>query len=85
MKNWYYTRCVNETMLPNINGFERPQMWQFSHSTTGPGSSSGTTTYHRKNMTSLAFECAGYIHWSSNTNATVCFGVDEVNSMACSL
>ncbi|KAJ8595342.1 hypothetical protein M405DRAFT_728213 [Rhizopogon salebrosus TDB-379] len=54
-------------------------LYKFSHSTTGPGSSSGTTTYHRKNMTSLAFECAGYIHWSSNTNATVCFGVDELS------
>ncbi|OJA20888.1 hypothetical protein AZE42_00881 [Rhizopogon vesiculosus] len=58
---------------------EELELYKFSHSTTGSGSSSGTTTCHRKNMISLAFDNIGHIRWSSNTNATVRFGVEEVS------
>ncbi|KAG1753859.1 uncharacterized protein EDB91DRAFT_420884 [Suillus paluster] len=56
--------------------YEELELYKFLHSMTG--SSTGITTYHRKNMNSLSFETAGQIKWSSNTNATaVYFGVDS--------
>lgn len=39
----------------------------------------GTTTFHRKNLDTLIFETAGHVEWFSSFNATVWFGVDEVN------
>lgn len=52
-------------------------LFQFSHPLTGH--STGTTTFHRKNLGTLIFETAGYVEWFSSFNATVWFGVDEVN------
>jgi len=66
--------------MTKISSFERPPApSQFLHPMTG--SSSGVTTYHRKNMNSLIFERSGQIKWSSNTNATVEFGVEVVSSI----
>lgn len=41
----------------------------------------GTTTFHRKNLDTLVFETAGQVEWFSSFNATVLFGVDEVNHL----
>jgi hypothetical protein len=65
---------------------------QFHHPMTGL--TNATTTFHRKNLSmcpeniygsrlsptaaTLIFETAGQIEWSSNSNATVYFGIDEV-------
>ncbi|KAF9246952.1 hypothetical protein BU15DRAFT_57896 [Melanogaster broomeanus] len=58
------------------NAAEELELYRFSHPMTG--NSIGTTTYKRKNLDTLDFETAGYIEWFSSSNATVCFGVDEV-------
>ncbi|KAF7355178.1 hypothetical protein MSAN_01433500 [Mycena sanguinolenta] len=49
----------------------------FYHSVYGPAS--GVTTFQRKNLTTNVWEPAGEISWTSNTNATVHFGIDEVD------
>ncbi|KAI9574967.1 hypothetical protein HD554DRAFT_135097 [Boletus coccyginus] len=51
------------------------EIYKFSHPLTGH--STGTTTFHRKNLGTLIFETAGYVEWFSSFNATVWFGVDE--------
>ncbi|KAJ7507591.1 hypothetical protein B0H11DRAFT_2169371 [Mycena galericulata] len=50
---------------------------KFYHSSYGP--SSGVTTFQRKNLNTSVWEPAGEISWTSNTNATVHFGMTEVN------
>ncbi|KAJ7276236.1 hypothetical protein B0H12DRAFT_1005313, partial [Mycena haematopus] len=50
---------------------------KFYHSVYGP--SSGVTTFQRKNLTTNVWEPAGEISWTSNTNAIVHFGIDEVS------
>ncbi|KAH7920276.1 hypothetical protein BV22DRAFT_814079 [Leucogyrophana mollusca] len=52
------------------------ELYKFLHPMTGLAT--GITTYHRKNLITLVFETAGQIEWTSNTNATVYFGIDEV-------
>ena len=49
---------------------------KFYHPVTG--SNFGQTTFLRQNLATLVFETAGHIHWLSNLNATVHFGIDEV-------
>ncbi|KAJ6516051.1 hypothetical protein C8R45DRAFT_229928 [Mycena sanguinolenta] len=53
------------------------EIYEFYHSVYGP--SSGVTTFQRRNLTTNVWEPAGEISWTSNTNATVHFGIDEVN------
>ncbi|TFY79399.1 hypothetical protein EWM64_g4609 [Hericium alpestre] len=52
------------------------ELYKFYHPNTGL--SIGVTTFHRKNTTTSKWETAGEIEWSSDTNATVHFGIDEV-------
>ncbi|KAJ4492985.1 hypothetical protein C8J55DRAFT_220177 [Lentinula edodes] len=49
----------------------------FHHPVTGL--SHGLTTFHRQNLTTNIFETAGQIEWSSDYNATVHFGLEEVH------
>ncbi|KAN0097736.1 hypothetical protein V8E55_002182 [Tylopilus felleus] len=51
------------------------ELYKFSHPLTGH--STGTTTFHRKNLHTSIFETAGHVEWFSSFNATVWFGVDE--------
>ncbi|KAF8138175.1 hypothetical protein EV363DRAFT_1155660 [Boletus edulis] len=57
------------------NATEELEVYKFSHPLTGH--STGTTTFHRKNLDTAIFETAGHVEWFSSFNATVCFGVDE--------
>ncbi|KAF8558998.1 hypothetical protein OG21DRAFT_1519378 [Imleria badia] len=57
------------------NTAEELELYKFSHPLTGH--STGTTTFHRKNLDTLIFETAGHVEWFSSFNATVWFGVDE--------
>ncbi|KAG6378445.1 hypothetical protein JVT61DRAFT_12700 [Boletus reticuloceps] len=57
------------------NPTEELEVYKFSHPLTGH--STGTTTFHRKNLDTSIFETAGHVEWFSSFNATVCFGVDE--------
>ncbi|KAJ7283822.1 hypothetical protein C8J57DRAFT_1054392 [Mycena rebaudengoi] len=50
---------------------------KFYHSSLGP--SSGVTTFQRKNLNTSIWEPAGEISWTSDSNATVHFGIYEVN------
>jgi len=52
------------------------ELYRFHHPMTGLTTS--VTTIHRKNLATLVFEPAGSIEWSSDTNATVHFGLEEV-------
>jgi hypothetical protein len=56
--------------------FSGTHLDKFYHSVYGP--SSGVTTFQRKNLTTNVWEPAGEISWTSNSNATVHFGIDEV-------
>ncbi|KIJ70281.1 hypothetical protein HYDPIDRAFT_104967 [Hydnomerulius pinastri MD-312] len=58
------------------NAAEELELYRFLHPMTGH--QTGTTTYHRKNLSTVIFETAGQIEWFSPSNATVWFGVDEV-------
>ncbi|KAG1715926.1 hypothetical protein ID866_1215 [Astraeus odoratus] len=58
------------------NAPEQLEIYRFQHPTAGY--TTPTTTYRRKNLNALMWENAGRIEWSSSTNATVWFGVDEV-------
>ncbi|KAJ7499087.1 hypothetical protein FB451DRAFT_24977 [Mycena latifolia] len=53
------------------------ELYQFYHSSYGP--SSGVTTFQRVNLNTSVWEPAGEISWTSNTNATVHFGIAEVS------
>ncbi|KAJ7086718.1 hypothetical protein C8R44DRAFT_820879 [Mycena epipterygia] len=53
------------------------ELYQFYHSTYGP--SSGVTTFQRQDLTTSVWEPAGEISWTSNSNATVHFGMDAVD------
>ncbi|KAJ6539177.1 hypothetical protein B0H19DRAFT_960293 [Mycena capillaripes] len=50
---------------------------KFYHSSYGP--SEGVTTFQRRNLATSVMEPAGEISWTSNSNATVHFGISEVN------
>ncbi|KAJ7699910.1 hypothetical protein B0H17DRAFT_1047627, partial [Mycena rosella] len=50
---------------------------KFYHSSYGP--SSGVTTFQRVNENTSVWEPAGEISWTSSSNATVHFGINEVN------
>ncbi|ETW84312.1 hypothetical protein HETIRDRAFT_416015 [Heterobasidion irregulare TC 32-1] len=50
---------------------------QFYHPNTGMPI--GGTTFHRKNLNTMKWETAGEIEWTSNTNARIYFGIDEVS------
>ncbi|EEB93015.1 hypothetical protein MPER_08388, partial [Moniliophthora perniciosa FA553] len=50
---------------------------QFHHPVTGLHI--GTTTFQRLNLLTNVYETAGQIGWVSNHNATIVFGVEEVN------
>ncbi|KAJ7095216.1 hypothetical protein B0H15DRAFT_967117 [Mycena belliarum] len=49
----------------------------FYHSSYGP--SGGVTTFQRVNVATGVWEPAGEISWTSSSNATVHFGIAEVN------
>ncbi|KAA1466135.1 hypothetical protein DENSPDRAFT_830884 [Dentipellis sp. KUC8613] len=53
------------------------ELYKFYHPNTGLAI--GVTTFHRKNTSTSKWETAGEIEWSSYTNATVHFGIDEVS------
>ncbi|KZT26983.1 hypothetical protein NEOLEDRAFT_1062011 [Neolentinus lepideus HHB14362 ss-1] len=53
------------------------ELYRFFHPLTGL--SSGVTTFQHKNLTTGIWDSAGQIDWTSNYNATVTFGIDEVN------
>ncbi|KDQ64744.1 hypothetical protein JAAARDRAFT_28384 [Jaapia argillacea MUCL 33604] len=53
------------------------ELYKFYHPITGM--TSGSTTFHRKNRATLVWEPAGQIEWSSNSNAMIQFGIDEVS------
>ncbi|KAJ3811812.1 hypothetical protein EV368DRAFT_73710 [Lentinula lateritia] len=53
------------------------ELYRFHHPVTGL--SHGLTTFHRQNLTTHIFETAGQIEWSSDYNATVHFGLEEVH------
>ncbi|KAJ7904370.1 hypothetical protein B0H14DRAFT_3103205 [Mycena olivaceomarginata] len=59
-----------------LEGGTELELYEFYHSVYGP--SSGVTTFQRKNLTTNVWEPAGEISWTSNSNATVHFGIDEV-------
>jgi len=59
-----------------VGGSFGMELYRFYHPMTG--STTGATTFHRQNSATLVFENAGSIEWTSNTNATVYFGMDEV-------
>ncbi|KAJ7742433.1 hypothetical protein DFH07DRAFT_750393, partial [Mycena maculata] len=60
-----------------VEGGTELELYQFYHSSYGP--SDGVTTFQRKNLNTSIWEPAGEISWTSNTNATVHFGMTEVN------
>ncbi|KAJ4472307.1 hypothetical protein J3R30DRAFT_3660141 [Lentinula aciculospora] len=53
------------------------ELYRFHHPVTGL--SHGLTTFHRQNLVTNIFETAGQIEWSSDYNATVHFGLEEVH------
>ncbi|EPQ59599.1 hypothetical protein GLOTRDRAFT_103596 [Gloeophyllum trabeum ATCC 11539] len=53
------------------------ELYRFYHPLTGL--SSGVTTFQRRNLTTNVWDSAGQIDWTSNSNATVTFGIDDVN------
>ena len=55
---------------------------QFYHPNTG--SKKVTTQFHRKNLSTLKWETAGEIEWTSDARATVQFGIDRVRAAAAS-
>ncbi|KAJ6599234.1 hypothetical protein DFH09DRAFT_1130502 [Mycena vulgaris] len=54
-----------------VGGTTELELYQFYHSPYGP--SSGVTTFQRMNLK--------HISWTSNSNATVHFGVNEVSEI----
>lgn len=56
---------------------EQVELYKFYHPNTGMPI--GGTTFHRKNLNTMKWETAGEIEWTSNTNATIYFGIDEVS------
>lgn len=50
---------------------------QFYHPNSGL--TFGSTTFHRKNMATAKWETAGEIDWTSATNATAHFGIEEAS------
>ncbi|KAJ7937218.1 hypothetical protein B0H13DRAFT_1698960 [Mycena leptocephala] len=63
--------------LDGADGATELELYEFYHSTYGP--SSGVTTFSRRNLATSVMEPAGEISWTSNSNATVHFGISEVN------
>ncbi|KIK65447.1 hypothetical protein GYMLUDRAFT_258198 [Collybiopsis luxurians FD-317 M1] len=59
---------------PSTDGVE---LYRFYHPVTGLAH--GLTTFHRQNLTTSIFEPAGQIDWSSDYNATIYFGLEEVH------
>ncbi|TFK56119.1 hypothetical protein OE88DRAFT_1731742 [Heliocybe sulcata] len=53
------------------------ELYRFHHPLTGL--SSGVTTFQHRNLTTGIWDTAGHIDWTSNSNATVTFGLDQVN------
>ncbi|KAI0315391.1 hypothetical protein OF83DRAFT_358084 [Amylostereum chailletii] len=55
---------------------DQVELYKFYHPNTGL--KKDTTLFHRKNLSTLKWETAGEIEWSSDTSATIHFGIDKV-------
>ncbi|KAI0069013.1 hypothetical protein BV25DRAFT_1792070 [Artomyces pyxidatus] len=56
---------------------DQVELYKFHHPNTG--SRIGVTTFHRMNMATQKWETAGEIDWTSDTNATVLFGIESIS------
>ncbi|EIM88220.1 uncharacterized protein STEHIDRAFT_155573 [Stereum hirsutum FP-91666 SS1] len=61
---------------PTDDGSGPIELYKFYHPNSGL--TFGSTTFHRKNMATAKWETAGEIDWTSATNATAHFGIEEV-------
>ncbi|GBE79301.1 hypothetical protein SCP_0204990 [Sparassis crispa] len=57
---------------------EMVEMYKFHHPATG--STSGVTSFQRKNLNTQRWENAGQIEWMSDSSATVYFGIERVSA-----
>ncbi|PCH41426.1 hypothetical protein WOLCODRAFT_131910 [Wolfiporia cocos MD-104 SS10] len=70
-------RTFRVVQLPDETTSESEELYKFHHPNTG--TTTGVTSIQRKNLTTQRWENAGQIEWTSNTNATVYFGIERVS------
>ncbi|KAJ3803073.1 hypothetical protein GGU11DRAFT_671288 [Lentinula aff. detonsa] len=70
-------RTFKVNLLPSDSSTHSIELYRFHHPVTGL--THGLTTFRRQNMATNIFETAGQIEWSSDHNATIYFGLEEVH------